>query len=102
MKDVDHCLNLNKVMNAGLTETAHSRIPLIKFPSHIEGALTHASHCVCLQELERLKEWGDVLKKVENDKLREEQDGRAKERLEAEAKWAALDKGLATAQVSMQ
>jgi hypothetical protein len=30
------------------------------------------------QELERLREWQEVLKKVEADKLREEQDGRLK------------------------
>ncbi len=51
-----------------------------------------------LQELERLKDWTEVLKRVEADKLREEQDARAKERLEIEAQKAAIDKALAAAE----
>lgn len=50
------------------------------------------------KELERLKDWTEVLKKVEADKLREEQEGRMKDRLEMEAQKAALDKALVGAE----
>mmetsp|Transcript_13979 Transcript_13979/g.24511 ORF Transcript_13979/g.24511 Transcript_13979/m.24511 type:complete len:609 (+) Transcript_13979:115-1941(+) len=51
-----------------------------------------------LKELSRLKEWQEVLKKMELDKLREQQDGRNQDRMELEAQKAAIDKALATSQ----
>ncbi|KAF5826276.1 hypothetical protein DUNSADRAFT_3785 [Dunaliella salina] len=51
--------------------------------------------------MERMKEWQAVLKRVEGEKLREEQEGRAKDRLAAEHRCSALEKTLAKLQADL-
>lgn len=52
-----------------------------------------------MQDIEKLKEWQAVMKRVENDKLREEQEGRSRDLLAAEHRRSALEKVLAKLQV---
>lgn len=55
-----------------------------------------------MQDIEKLKEWQAVMKRVENDKLREEQEGRSRDLLAAEHRRSALEKVLAKLQVRVE
>mmetsp|Transcript_37055 Transcript_37055/g.82392 ORF Transcript_37055/g.82392 Transcript_37055/m.82392 type:complete len:621 (+) Transcript_37055:296-2158(+) len=63
----------------------------------LAGELSRAS-----KEIERLKDWSEVLKKVEADKLREEQQAHVKTKLDSEATRSELEKTVArlTAEVA--
>ena len=65
------------------------------------SGLTACFQLCHLQELDRLKEWQAVTKRVEADKLHEQLEARAQERLEAEQQRAALEMQLTKLQVSI-
>jgi len=55
--------------------------------------------CTHTQEMERLKEWHAVSKRVEAERLHEEQEGRAMDRLAAEQQHSTMEHEVSTLKV---